>query len=200
MSINEGDVLRANLNFTLFNVDRAMNVFHFIVTEAENIDETEFLDAVTDDIAAIYNLTLLSQLNQSLRGTTISWYKRDPLTATFFYLTDTDFNVVGLDQSDPLAPGDAAVVFFNHKLGGRRGRKFVYGLSESSTVNAQWSTTALVQLALWGSLMSAEIGDPGRKMLAVIVTIATLVSEYTGDGYVDARIGYQRRRKQGVGW
>jgi len=195
-----GDYLEAAVQFIQDNANRAMNVFHFVVTDAGISDPNDFCNAITDDIAALYNLWLASNVSGTVLGTTVIWRQWNSFTDTWQEIAECDFNFIPLAISQMLPQGAAGVVKFPGANGGRMGRKFVYGLVEANQSAGELDTTVSLVLAGWGADMAKTIGDVNAEVQPIIWQGAGSFNPMTGTALVDSRIGYQRRRKQGVGW
>lgn len=200
MAIQPGDILEVSYRFAHVGSNRAMNVFNYAVVANNGNTNQEFADAVTDDMAAIYNLWLASFLTSSIRGTTAVWRYWDPATSAWVQIAESDFNVVGLSLNDGISLGAAAVVHLPHDGGGRSGRKFIYGLSEATTGNSLFTPLTAATLAGWGADVAAPVGDIGARVQPIVLHEDKSYHAMSGIAIVDPRVGYQRRRKQGIGW
>ena len=200
MAVTTGDILEASFRFAQAGANRAMNVFNYAVIDNDGLTNQEFFDALTDDIAAIWNLWLASFLTSNIRGTTAVWRYWNPVTAAWVQIAESDFNVIGVSLNDGLSVGAAAVIHLPHAGGGRSGRKFIYGLSEGVATHSQINTIPAVALAGFGADVAAIISDISASIQPVVLHGDKSYHAMTGVAIVDPRVGYQRRRKQGIGW
>ncbi len=202
MSIASGTVLRVVASLLFPDNVIAQNVFNLVVTDLVTSDDEEdvVLDCV-DYIEALYTAIRTVMFN-GLESSDVKVYEFDPL--------DNDWDEVGTGANtitytgaaEMVSHGVAAVVHMRTIDPDTQGTKYLGGFVESSynasNIGAPTLTALAAFLVTWYTPFSgaATGGDFSPVVWSPTGTVARLARE---SGYVNGQVGYQRRRKPGVG-
>lgn len=106
----------------------------------------------------------------------------------------------GTSVGEMLPHGAAGVVRFFTGVGRRQGRKFIPGLDESSQVDGTLTAGAVANLLLFGADWDDVVTSGGASFKPCVYNEALEDHEGFNQTFtVNTIIGYQRRRKSGVG-
>ena len=200
MAILAGNIIRATARYLLDDNQENQNVYHYLAGPGFNETEAAVRGGITNALALAYN-----NINDDIVATV------QPLPTLYDVSTDggATFFSIGFDAAAIFAPnaaglpeanGVAAVIRFGGEGTGREGRKFIGGLAsglvDGNDIDAG-TVTNLVTFALAADngvgfgTGSLEAGWLRRKDLTFI--------PYSNTITVNTIVGYQRRRKPGVG-
>ena len=204
MTVSNGDVLRAVVEFVLSDGTIAQNVFHFLAEFDTDETNSAVNQAVRTYVQDIY--------------TAISTYLSDDFTINPGYLYrvawSPTYNKWIIEQflanftpsfthtntDDPFPNQIAPVMVANTLVPKVRGRKFLMGCVETMADASELVTAALTAL---GNAVNHYIADEtvsGSNQLSpgVIRTASDAFVPFT-NGTADSIVGTMRRRKPGVG-
>lgn len=202
MSVTEGTILRVVQTINMPGNEIAQNVYHFSITGGSAPYDAE--DVVSDCIDEMDDLYTVSAglMTTSVDGGLVQIYEYDSV--------DDDWDEVGFGAAGWAGSGSAETL--PHGVAGIfsglttdpdvRGRKFWPGLGEDKQEEGALTSAALALLASVavyyvtghvGALTGATL-NPG-----VWSTVQTNFRAFLGASIVNSILGYQRRRKPGVG-
>jgi len=204
MTVNDGDIVKAFIEFELEDGTIAQNVFYWIANFLSSESNSAVVSAVVDYMEDIYNdvSTYLSDgfsINLS-KVHTITWDSDVEKWVTTLLLGTGLPSVTHTNTDDPFPNQIAPVLVANTNRPGTRGRKFLMGMVETMADGGDLVTGAVTAM---GNALSDYIADEtvsGSNVLSPGVprSDANAFKEFT-DGEVNSIVGTQRRRKPGVG-
>lgn len=201
MPVADGAILKVVAQSLFPTAVLVQNVFNvvFADTGASN-DDADVVDDLVDWMDSIYD-NLNAVVNTGIDGDQVFVYKFDP--------TDVDWDEVGTaawtwnptSATDMVPHGVAAVLNAVTTEPDVQGRKFFAGIVEDEALRSTLQATALAALAAAGAdwitpfVGAATGGDFAPTIWSPKTTTAWLISSVL----VNTIVGYQRRRKPGVG-
>lgn len=202
MSLSDGDILRLVTSFLLPDSVIAQMVFN--VAFADTGGSAEEIDVVDDlvDWAEAMLTHLLTRIVPECTTTDVKVYVYDAVDDDWDEVGTDTWSVTFTNASEMLPHGIAAVVHARTINPDVQGTKFIPGLGEATQVESDLSVGILADLvdfaAEWvAPFVGAATGaDFAPLIWSVVRTTPILMS---GDTVVNAQVGYQRRRKPGVG-
>lgn len=202
MSIAADTVLRAVAEVLLPGTNIAQNVFYFKFLDdgGSNADQD-----VVDDIAARCNSIYLALRDQMCDVATVGEvkvYQWDPIGLDWDEVGSAAMTVTLLDTGQMLPHGVAPVVTGRTVDPDVNGRKFFPAYGENAQDESTLNGAALTALAIGGALwISAFVGASTGSTIDPGVWSVTQVAfkKFVDHLIVNAIMGYQRRRKPGVG-
>lgn len=200
MSIPQDTDLRVTLTLTMPGLTIAQNVFYARYTGATALTE----DNVTEDLK-IWMLALLADVEDDIYTgvsvNSVSVAKAIPGVPVTWETIGEKFPAwAGLNVSQMLPNGVAAVVRVLSTVAGTVARKYIPGFTEVGSDSIDWIASVLFDLALYvitwytGPTLGGRTYDAG-----VWSTLTDSFVALITEGAVSAIPGYQRRRKPGVG-
>lgn len=201
MAVEQNDALKIVASFDMPGLTIAQNVFYASYTAVGDATEED----VTDDLLAwvekmfdnldgqIADTVSLNEVvvSKKIGASPLTWEEIGNVAGAF----------VGLDTTEAVPNGVAMVLRVATTALRSLARKYIAGLSETDTLTTSWSSTALVNGALF--LADWILGPDtvaGRTYIPGIVsTLDGFFKTFGNEGVISAIPGYQRRRKPGVG-
>ena len=200
MPVNVGDLVRAQIQFAHDGSNKAMNVFHYEVTQVNDSNIPNFFNAMRVEILGHYQAAIGLLIDGNVDGTSIKWAIKKGSPDRWVERHESDFIFTGLALNDVLPLGAAYHVKFPLVDGGRSGSKFLFGVNETHHENGIFAPASFIMVNIWGAAMALPITSLAGAMKPVVVTKTWQVKDFAGTAVVTNLPAYQRRRKQGVGW
>lgn len=203
MSIAEGVIIKIAANILLNDEQTGINVFWAEVADnigAGPLDDDDVLDAAANWLDVLYT-NLLAVLADTIIGTIAEvWTVNLPdgdLTPVGFGVQTWE----GTSAADALPNGNAMICAISTEDTDVYGRKFIPGVNEGSTVDNNISAGSLVALLGFAEDWVAQYIDANDVVLNPgVYSNAQNAFRASVDSFsANAIIGYQRRRKPGVG-
>lgn len=207
MAVNDGDVVKVVQNIELPDLVIAQNVYHWQLNDPtpdnpSNAQIVSALDTRLDDMYSQIDDAIINTAQVSdFRVERVEW--NVDLWETVENVGIGDLNLTGLLAGAGLPHGCAATVTAYTSRPQTRGRKFFPAFYEAGAADSTWTGTVLgwmTQYALsWltdqvvvgsAELVPVVVGQSGPSAGLIYPLIATAIN---------AIVGYQRRRKPGVG-
>ena len=203
MGLDAGEVVRAVAKMTDINGSLIENVYHWYNSGSIEVPSVDLLNAIEARLSTAY--------------ANIESHMPDTLTPLEIACDIVDFvggvlKVVGpigdiawtnwaggTSSGDGLPQGAAAVVNFPTLESGVQGRKYMGPLSEGSQNNGILTSTAQTNLGLFGDDVRAILTVSAQNLLSCLMSTKFDNFRTLAGVIVPAVIGYQRRRKSGVG-
>lgn len=204
MSVTNGDVVKAFVEFVLGDGSIVQNVFHFLVQSAGDVGNGDVVVAVDQYVEDIYNA--------------VATYLADDFTINPGYIHKVGFDaglgkwvtealigsftptITHTNTDDPFPNQIAPVLVANTLRPKSRGRKFLMGFVDTAAdagdlVGAAVTAmgTALNHYLADEALTGSDVLSPGVVREGVDAFL-----EFT-NGAINSVVGTQRRRKPGVG-
>lgn len=200
MTVEAGDIVRMTVNTLLPDSVIAQNVFYYLASAG--VSETD--DNVTFELndnaeAAWIALDGLLNVNVEIGDCEFSISKDGG--ATFHEIGVRPMTGPNPNHTADMAPhGDAVIVRFGGIGTGRTSRKFIAGVSEDYFSRSTVITTGVTVATNWAVIMNNDIAVAGGTMQFGWLNKNPLgFTIHNGVIIVNAIVGYQRRRKPGVG-
>lgn len=198
--ISSGDVLKIVIALVMPDNVIAQLVMNYIMTIGTDQDEDDVLGAIVTGLEGAW-AHIEDEIVDGVQGDTAKLSLYDTVLDQWNELATvavTGFD--GTSVGEMLPHGAAAVCRFFTGVGRRQGRKFIPGLDESAQVDGTLvagTVTDLVLFALdWDDVIT--FGDASFK--PCVYNEETEDHEgFVGEAAVNTIVGYQRRRKAGVG-
>lgn len=202
MSVTEGTVLRLVASMVFPDDVIMMNVFHFVLTTivgdgdpaTVGADAIEYIEALYADVG--------NEISDGIDANELAIYEYDPVDEDFDEVITVNWADTFIDTADPLPHGVALVQNFKTTDPDVDGRKYWGGYTEGDQVAGSWVALALTHAIAtavkitdqFTATVSANVYTPGVWSPTTLNFFA-----YTGTVFTNAIVGYQRRRKPGVG-
>lgn len=203
MSLPIGTIIKIAQNILLFDTQTAINVFWASIDDNAGggpLDEDDVVDAVANYLDLIYT-DVLPSIDASIAGTLGEVWTVDVPTGDLTPIGDGATTWVGSGVGDAFPNGVAAIVTMKTTNTDVTGRKFIPGYVETEGVDNDLTGPALVRLANFGLDWAAQHIDANDVILNPGVYSGTKAAFFFNTGVIvaNAILGYQRRRKPGVG-
>lgn len=203
MAVPDGAILRAVSSMLLPQSVIAQNVFNavFADTGISNSDA----DVITDLIFWINSLcfgSVVADIDSAANPTEIAVYIYDPLDDDWDEVGSDAWTVVFTGAGDMFPHGVAPIVRAKTMDPDVQGRKFLPGFVETTAADGALTAPALADLANFGTgWITPFVGAAtGGDFVPVVWSVAQKVAKIMNGVYIlNGQMGYQRRRKPGVG-
>lgn len=199
------DILRSTLVGVMLDSQTWMNVWHYRVVSGTELDYAVINDAIEAHMDTAYAL---------IEASVASSVDTIDLLLSEWDFTDNEWD--GKDQSsagclngsgagDSAPNGISAVVRFVTDEIRRQGRKFIPGVIETHLSGNTISVGFASDLVDFADIMAADVTAGGATLRPCVFNdkVGTprfeTSSDFTGDLFVNADVGYQRRRQVGAG-
>lgn len=203
MSIAEGTIIKMAQNILLPDDQVAVNVYWAEVEDAVGsgpLDDADVLEAAANYMDEIYT-NLLAFIANTATGTLVEVWTVDPVDGDLTPVGDELTTWTAAGATDALPNGCAAIISAKTVNTEVTGRKFFPSFIESNAVDNNWLSGAVT--AMLASAADWILGweDANDVNLIAGVWSMTKLDFYTMSGTIiaNAIVGYQRRRKPGVG-
>lgn len=199
------DVLRATLRGSIASADLVEMVFHYVVITGTETDYTAIATAIGTALNTAFS-GMESQLSDRINMSQLDLFEWDFAANEFDGKAGiVSTSLIGTRVGEARADGIAVVMRFVTEELRRQGRKFVPGLTEDNvSVNSLQSgilTPALATAALLNNDIIA--GGATLRPCTFNSTVGSLRfethSKFVQTAFVNALVGYQRRRQPGSG-
>lgn len=202
MSISADTVLRAVAELLMPGTNIAQNVwyFKFLDDGGSNADQ-DVVDDVTEQLDAMYN-SLRNEVSEDVTLNEVKVYQWDTVGQDWDEVGSGVMTNAMLDTGHMLPHGVAPVLTARTVDPDVNGRKFFAGYGENSQIASTLNGTALTALLVIGAqwVLGFTGTATGSGFDAGVWSIKLLQFKKFVDNFiVNGVLGYQRRRKPGVG-
>lgn len=202
MAVAVNDILKVAVSMVFPDDVIMMNVFHLIIDAINGAgDDGEIGDDMVGYTEKVY-ADLGANVSSGINAVEIKVYVWDSVGQDWDEVSARTWTDAFADAADPLPHGVALVQSFRTTNPDVDGRKFWGGFTEGDQASGSWVAGILTDaiatgvdlIALYTDGTSGNVYDPG-------VWSPTRVEflDYSGTFLTNAIVGYQRRRKPGVG-
>lgn len=200
MSLSSGDIIKIVVAFSMPDEVVMQLVTHYLIGTGADVDEGDTLDAIETVLGVAWDHIDALVLN-AVTGETIKLSLWDTVAKRFDEVATKSTAVFdGSGSGEMLPHGAAAVLRFFTNQGRRQGRKFVSGLLETQQLNGSWIATAVTALALFAAdWINGVTVDSTNVNQGVFDQALESFKGFQQSSAVNTVVGYQRRRKAGVG-
>lgn len=204
MSVLDGEVIKAVLEFVLADGVIIQNVLHFLATFLTTQTDADVLDACEQYGEDLYSeIDAYIDQNVSVNPMTVHVVVWDGVEGE--WVTDrlvglADPTIVFTGATDPLPNQNSAVLVGNTARPKSRGRKFMAPFVEVAATGSSWNPTVLVDLGLaLAHYLADELVTAGNNLSPGVPRASADTFLEFSDGAVNSVVGSQRRRKPGIG-
>lgn len=203
MSLPSGTILKIAQSILLPDTQTAMNIFWAALSEdggAGPLDEDDVLEAASNWMDQLY-ANVDDDMNDQVSGNLVEVWTVDTGTGDLTPVGDEATTWVGLGPQDPLPNGVAAICALKTTDTDVTGRKFLPGYVEAQATDNNLTSVPLSRLVLFAVDWATQYVDPNSVIFSpgVWSTAKTQFVAAGGTVIANAIVGYQRRRKPGVG-
>lgn len=203
MTIPINTVLKIAQNIVMPDEQQGVNVFWATVDDNVGVgplDEDDIGEAAANWMDQLYaNMT--DQMVNLFVGGLVEVWTVGAGTGDLTPIADEAATWAGASAQDPFPNGVAAIVALKTTDTDVTGRKFIPGWAESTAVNNNIAAASLAELALFAVDWATQYTDANDVIFDPGVWSQSKLSFKPASGTVvaNAILGYQRRRKPGVG-
>jgi hypothetical protein len=203
MSIPIDTVLKIAQSILLPDEQIAINVFWALLGDAVGggpLAESDVIDAAANYLDLIY-AEIDDMISDLIASTVVEVWTVDEPTGDLTPVGDGATTWVGLDTNDPLPNGVAGICSMKTDNTEVTGRKFIPGINEVAVDDNNLDTIPFGRLLDFAVEWATEYTDANDVVLSPGVYSGAKANFYAATGTVIANniVGYQRRRKPGVG-
>lgn len=205
MALSVGDVIRVAITGGTAAADVFQLVHHLKMTAGAGADEDLLMDTEAADYEDAFT-EIEDFISDTYSFDTMDFWVRNPTTHEWDGLgTRVLTSLVGLSASDPVPQGVALVGLIVTEVLRRQGRTFLPGVREGDVNDGLATGTLLAAFALYlAKVVSKYTITGGTFKWCTYNTDPTsalyeTASLYNGTIILNDVVGYQRRRKPGVG-
>lgn len=203
MSIPEGTIIKIAQNYLLPDEQTAVNVFWQEVNNNAgpgDLDDDDVLDAVANWLDQLY-AEVVASLADVIVSTICEVWTVNEATGDLTPVGDAATTWDGTSVNDPLPNGVAGICTLKTTETDVTGRKFLAGYHDTAADDNNLIVAALARLVDFAINWATQYIDPNDVILDPGVYSTVLASFFgaTGTIVANAIVGYQRRRKPGVG-
>lgn len=203
MSIAEGVILKIAQHILLPDTQTAINVFWAELLDnvgSGPLADDDVLDAASNWMDSLY-ANLAASMADTVSGTLVEVWIVNESTGVLTPVGDEVTTWDGTTADDALPNGIAAICSLKTTDTRVTGRKFIPGMTDAGATDNNLVGDALSRLALWAADWPVNFVDANDVEFNPGVYSGVLQSFFPASGVViaNAIVGYQRRRKPGVG-
>lgn len=203
MTLPINTVLKIAQNINLFDTQTAINVFWAKIDDNVGggpLAETDVLDAVVNYLAKVY-LDILPSMDASITGSLAEVWTVLESTGDLTPVGDIASIFAGTGVGDAFPNGVAAIAAMKTTNTDVTGRKFIPGYVETEAVDNNLTGPALARLVLMAVDWADQHIDANDVIINPGVYSRAKLQFFNTTGAIVANgiVGYQRRRKPGVG-
>lgn len=198
--LSTGDIIKIVVAFIMPDSVVAQLVTHFIVGLGSDIDEQDTLDAADIGLGNAFD-ALKTRVADTVLGDTIKLSVWDPVLKQFDEKASKSTSLFDGTNIDEMLPHGAAAVFrMFTSVGRRQGRKFIPGFTESQQVEGTWNAAPITDMAICAARWDNKlVVDSTDVEVGVFNSVTESFEKFSGTVAANTIVGYQRRRKAGVG-
>ncbi len=204
MSVNDGDILKAVLEFVLADGTIIQNIVHWVAEFVTPQSEVDVLSAAKQYGEDLYgDIDTWVDQNVVVNPMTlheIMWDPSEGLWVVDRLIGITTPAITFAGATDPLPHQCSAVLVGNTARPKSRGRKFLAPFLDSAASGPDWISTVLTALGLvLNHYLADEVVTASNDLSPGVPRTAADEFLKFGTGIVNSIVGTQRRRKPGVG-
>jgi len=202
MAISSGTVLKIVASLLLPDASLAQNVFYAVITDlVTSDDDDDVVSDMVDWVEAMF-FQIVDEVSSQVASAGLTVYEYDSVDGDWDEVGTTTWDDFFDGSGDMLPHGVAAIVHAYSLDPDVAGRKYIAGLIESVCAESDLTAGAITALGDFGTQWTTP-----RTGTATGGTIAPGVWSNAQDQFraflvdyaVNGVVGYQRRRKPGVG-
>jgi hypothetical protein len=202
MSVTEGTILRIVASILFPDSVIMQNVFHVALSSLVGDGDPDDITLDLEDYVSQIYQNFNNQLSDELTGDEVKCYEYDAVDDDFDEIGTGSLDITPIGSADYLPHGVALVNNIYTLDPDVQGRKFWGGFTEASQADGDWNAAILTAAAAAAvDMVSQYTGAETGSTYTPGVWSPTRTSFYAKSGVVaiPATVGYQRRRKPGVG-
>jgi hypothetical protein len=197
LSVEKGAVLRAVATFSLGTGTKAQNRYHMAMMTDDPVADSDVVDAALNWIEAIMapmendisNTVSLDKVEvyEAVEG---DWQPLGEVIGTF----------AGAGTNERLPSGCAGILTASKERSGYLDRKYIAGFTEACVNGDNWGSSTVDHMEAAATVWVTYWEDTnGVELQPLSVNYKTGIGTFLVSGGASYRVGYQRRRKPGVG-
>lgn len=200
MTVVSSNIVRATVNMLMPDSSTHQNVFFYRAGSGVNDTDSNVIAAIETSLGTAYaDIDAMLNTNNLFGDVEVALSTNGG--ATFFDIGSQPMSIPNpVDTTDMSPHGVAAVIRFGGEGTGRQGRKFIGGISEDWFTRSTIITLGVSNLALFATLLNNDIAVAGGDLeFGWLRRTPLSFIKHSGVVTVNTTVGYQRRRKPGVG-
>jgi hypothetical protein len=203
MSISDGDIIQAIVDFVPSTGDHFLNKFVWLAQLATAVDEGNFITFANAVLSALYN-ELAAELNSEIEDPDVTYDKLEWVTDDWEVsdnIGESALSTTFTNTSEFLPFQTAAVMSGRTPRPRSRGRKFLPPFGEDQAVGGVLISGAISDLsdALADYIDDMDMGSGNSFIPGVASTVTQGFLPFVG-GIASDILGTQRRRRKGIGY
>lgn len=203
MSLAEGTILKFAVKMLLADETIAENIFWSTVFDdigSGPVDEEDTMDTIAEYAADMYD-NILGSVNEDIETLPIDVWEVSPIDGDLTPIGSVAWLWGNNAIAEQLPNGVAAVIAMKTLNTEVTGRKFLAGMTEDTVVDNNWGSGIMLTMADWAIAWHTSYVGTSDVGIAPGVWSQTKLGFYLASGVViiNGIVGYQRRRKPGVG-
>jgi hypothetical protein len=203
VSIPEGTILKVAQNILLPDTQTAVNVYWAVLAEdggSGPLEEEDILEAAANWMDDLYS-EIVDNIANTVIGTLVEVWEVNPADGDLTPIGDEATTWVGAHTGDALPNGVASINAMKTSNTDVTGRKFIPGIGEINATDNDLTSGALARSVLYAVAWATQFIDANSVTFTPGVWSMTKLNFFLATGTViaNAILGYQRRRKPGVG-
>ena len=202
MAISSGTILKVVASLLMPDSVIAQNVFYSVVADlVTSDDEADVVDDIITWVEAMYD-NIKANIVSGVTTSDVKVYEYDSIDDDWDEVGSDTWSITMSNGNDMLPHGVAIVCHAKSLDPDVQATKYIPGFADSliteSDVQGGAVTTTALFCADWVTAFTgaATGGDFGPGVWS---TVGTVFKLFNGDYSVNGQVGYQRRRKPGVG-
>ena len=203
MSISEGTIIKIAQSILLPDTQTAINAYWAVVAEDGGtgpLEEDDVLVAAANYMDQIYE-NIVADLADTVTASLVEVWTVNPVDGDLTPIGDEVATWTPVSTADAFPNGVAAIAALKTTNTDVTGRKFVPGYADTKAIDNNLIGTPLANFVLYAVDWGTQYIDANSVILTPGVWSQTKLNFYLASGVViaNAIVGYQRRRKPGVG-
>lgn len=202
MAVSSGTILKIVASLLMPDATIAQNVFFAVISDlVTSDDEDDVVLDMVDYVESMY-FQIIDSVSLSVAAAGLTVYVYDHVDDDWDEIGTTSWEDFFAGTGDMLPHGVAGIVHAYSIDPDVAGRKYVAGLIESVCSNSDLSGAAITELGLFGDLWTTPTTGTatGGGIAPGVWSVAQQnFKPFLNDYAVNGLVGYQRRRKPGVG-
>ena len=199
--MSAGDIYKATATFVMPEATIAQWVWHYIQEVGDDVDLQVLADNIRSNVGQAMN-EIEDHIIDTVVGDTLELALYDPVLGQFDTVAVSDLSGAdGENAVDEMLPHqDAGVVKFFTEVARSIGKKFIFGLVETTQSGSIFIGAVVTAMAAFAAIFDADIAAGGELFRPGNFDVLLEVFRgWNGTVEANAVTGSQRRRRPGIG-
>lgn len=199
------DVIRIVVTLTMPDSVLAQLVYHYLVVAGSGADPATVLSAIATDLGGSFGF-IEQDISDQVASSELEMFQWDFALDQFDGVASQALgNIAGTNANEMLPHGVAPVVKFFTETSRRQGRKFIPGYTEDTQDEGTLTGVVVTRLVTFATSFNDDIVSdgvtisPGNFNVDPLSSLFETFAQWSNSSAIATIIGYQRRRKAGVG-